>query len=185
MSATIARIFAPRSRAGRRARFDRIERDARARYAEGRFDLFDAEIDNAARAAREAGQTEDFAEYYDRLGELMEAVGMYSRALPFLEEALQVREELYGRTDYRIAASLNNLALLHYVRGAFDQAEVGFLRLRELLEQTAPRSRELLTCTDNYAAVLRKQKRESEAAEVAQAAKVLKAELDAEKNQQE
>src|SRR5690349_19498952 len=57
--------------------------------------------------------------------------GDYPRALAALQEALDLRRQLYPEAKYpqgheRLADSLNNLATLHQARGEYDRAEQFF-----------------------------------------------------------
>ena len=92
-----------------------------------------------------------------------ESIGSYSQAEPLYRKVLEIRERELGPDHFDVAASLNNLALLHYTQGKNDLAEPLFRRLIGLIEKTrGPQDRELAVCLENYAALLRRLDRQQE-----------------------
>jgi len=59
---------------------------------------------------------------HDKLAQVYLKQGEYSKALPLVEQALQLREQTLGRQHPDTATSLNNLAYLYYLQGEYDRA---------------------------------------------------------------
>jgi serine/threonine-protein kinase len=78
-----------------------------------------------------AGQPEIQAELKATIGVIYQRRGEFESAKPLLEEALELRRELYGREHAEVAASLNSLADLRMELGQYAAAEHLF---REALE---------------------------------------------------
>jgi len=76
------------------------------------------------------------------LGVLYTERGDYSAGEPLLNEALEIRTELYGELDLEVAKSINDLAVLYQQAGRFPEAERHFERAlairRGLLKPSHP-----------------------------------------------
>ncbi len=57
------------------------------------------------------------------MGDAYRSLGLFDRALPLLENALQTRQRLYGNENVETAETLQNLALLRMEHGDFAEAE--------------------------------------------------------------
>jgi len=58
----------------------------------------------------------------DKLAQAYLRQGEYSKALPLVEQALQLRQQTLGRQHPDTATSLNNLAYLYHLQGKYDKA---------------------------------------------------------------
>jgi len=58
----------------------------------------------------------------DKLAQVYFKQGEYSKALPLVEQALQLREQTVGRQHPDTATSLNNLAYCYHAQGEYDKA---------------------------------------------------------------
>ncbi len=160
------RVFRPSTARGRRVRFERAFVQARDAYAGGRYEDADRLFQQALRIAEEprppgAGSGDLLA----RLGDFFHSVGNYRQAEELIQRSLAIRERSLPPESTEVLASLNELALLHYAQGKYAEAETLYLRLLPVLENhRGPEDREVAICLDNYAAVLRKLKRDDEAA---------------------
>ncbi len=75
-----------------------------------------------------------------------------------------------------MAASLNNLALLHKVQGNYAEAEPLYKRALAIWEKAlGPEHPDVATSLENYAALLRETGRADEAAEMEARAKAIRA----------
>ncbi|ACC82962.1 tetratricopeptide repeat protein [Nostoc punctiforme] len=90
--------------------------------------------------------------------------GLYSQALPWYEQCLEVTKKRLGEEHPDVATSLNNLAYLYYSQGRYSEAEplcIQALALRrKLLGEEHP---DVATSLNNLAALYRSQGRYSEA----------------------
>lgn len=83
------------------------------------------------------------------IGEVYRQLGLYEQAAPLLEEALEMRRELFGERSLEVADSLYQLGRLKNAVGRYEEAEEFYrpsLELREeLLGPDHPRVAEVLT----------------------------------------
>ena len=78
----------------------------------------------AEKIERELGdQPEVQATLMNTMGEVYKSLGLYDRATPLLENALTVREEIFGYEHQTVAQSINNLAELEHYKGNLESAE--------------------------------------------------------------
>ncbi len=64
----------------------------------------------------------DVADDLDGQGREYQDEGKYSKALPFLQRALAIRERAFGPNHHKVADSLNNLAMLYRDQGRYAEA---------------------------------------------------------------
>src|SRR5262249_60225726 len=76
------------------------------------------------RVANERGdQPELQAEMFSLIGRTYERMGLYAKALPLQERALAVARSSLGPDHVNIAQALNNLGVLHRMKGDLAAAE--------------------------------------------------------------
>jgi len=68
-------------------------------------------------------QPEVQATLMDTMGDVYQNLGLYDRATPLLEEALNIRRHIFGEEHPDVAESLNKLALLLDAKGDYAAAE--------------------------------------------------------------
>ncbi|MGE0128903.1 MAG: tetratricopeptide repeat protein [Blastocatellales bacterium] len=68
-------------------------------------------------------QPEVQARLMDTIGRLYQSIGSYDRAQPLLEEALKLRRQSLGPEHPDVAASLNHLAEVVYLKGDYEGSE--------------------------------------------------------------
>ena len=71
------------------------------------------------------------------VGRTFHNLGLYEKARPLLESALELRHRVFGENHPKVAESLHHLGLLHLAEGDFDRAE-------ELLSEALTMRRRLL-----------------------------------------
>jgi tetratricopeptide (TPR) repeat protein len=109
-------------------------------------------------------QSEAMEEAY-RLGTALFIAGRYTEAVPFLNRALELSEDLFGAEHPDFAASLNNLAELYRVQGRYGDAEPLYKRSLRIWEKAhGPEHPHVATSLENLAILLRKIGRDAEAA---------------------
>jgi serine/threonine-protein kinase len=69
-------------------------------------------------------QPEVRATFMDTIGKVYVNLGLYDKAIPLLQEALETRGRALGRENAEVAQSLNSLAGLLTLRGDYARAEV-------------------------------------------------------------
>lgn len=98
------------------------------------------------------------AQMIDIMGGIYARLGEYDTADAMLRRGLALRRELYGPRHPDVADSMQNLAVLAWMRGRHDRAE---RLLREVLDQRlefrGPNSLEVAQVRNDLAAVLRQQ----------------------------
>jgi len=85
-----------------------------------------------ALARREGEEHLDVAECVEALGVLHRALGDLASALPFLQEALSIREKALGDDNAIVARSMMNVGLLHQAMGDLALAEPLLRRTLEI-----------------------------------------------------
>ncbi len=99
----------------------------------------------------------------------------YAEAEKLLLAALKEAES-FGEQDPRLAASLNNLALLYYNQGKYAQAEPLYQRALAIDEKAlGPEHPQVATVLENYAALLHKLNRDAEADKMEARAQAIRA----------
>lgn len=73
----------------------------------------------------------------DTIGEVYQSLGIYDRATPLLQNALSTRQHVLGKQDPDVAASLQHLGLLAFLKGDRIAAE-------QLLRESLGMRRKLL-----------------------------------------
>ena len=90
--------------------------------------------------------------------------GLYGDALPFLVEALRLREKTVGPMDSSLAVSLNNLAGLYHKLGKFAEAEPLYQRALQISENApGPENQSLAIPLNNLARLYRDEGRFADA----------------------
>ncbi len=84
------------------------------------------------------GQPEVRAELEGKVGVIYGRIGLYDRASPLLESALETHRRLFGERHPKVAASLDDLGILRQQTGDYDAAE-------RLLRQALGMRRELFS----------------------------------------
>jgi sulfatase maturation enzyme AslB (radical SAM superfamily)/CHAT domain-containing protein/tetratricopeptide (TPR) repeat protein len=114
-----------------------------------------AEAERAARALladvdrRQGPESLDAAEVLDELAVALRLLGKYEEpeALQVCERAVRTKQAAYGRNDPRVAASLHNLGMLHYVRGEYARARAVLEEALAIRERTLGRNDERIAKT--------------------------------------
>ena len=113
--------------------------------------------------------------YMDAAGAAYEQ-GDYDEAEKQLLRALKEAEN-FGEQDPRLAASLNNLALLYYAQGQYAEAEPFYQRSLAIWEKAlGPEHPDVATILENYADLLRELDRNREAEELEERARAIRGE---------
>jgi tetratricopeptide (TPR) repeat protein len=95
---------------------------------------------------------EDLMWPFVSLSRFYQGQGLYTQALPWLEQCLSVALELLGEEHPDVADSLNNLADLYLNQGRYDQAEPLFLEALEMRKRVfAGDHRAVVTSLKNLA----------------------------------
>jgi tetratricopeptide (TPR) repeat protein len=88
-------------------------------------------------AARKEAEVMDpqgkrLAETLSQLGQVNRELGRFPRAESLFQEALSIRERVYGPTHAETAASLTDLGELYRLQGLYTQAEALHVRAKEI-----------------------------------------------------
>ena len=102
--------------------------------------------------------------------EVYEAQGQHTRAEPFYQRALSIRERALGPTHPGIASSLDNLARLYEAQGQYSQAEPLYQRALMLGSKRKTWPSSIATSLHKLAELYRAQQRYPEAAALHQRA---------------
>lgn len=90
------------------------------------------------------------------LGEILRITGNFTVARPYLEQALKIREVVFGQDHPNVAIVANYLGLLLWALGELPEAQVHFERAITILERTyGPDHPEVSSVINNLAGVLR------------------------------
>ena len=82
----------------------------------------------------------------------------FDEALPLAKKALQIREKLLPRTDYRVTASLNHLGDLYLAKRDYNAAKQVFEKLLPILEErSGPTDKSLGATLDRLAVLYHRQ----------------------------
>jgi eukaryotic-like serine/threonine-protein kinase len=126
-----------------------------------------AAMDNALNdidSGRFRDDPETEAALRDTIGVILTHNGKYEKARPLLEQALAMRERLLTGDDLIVAASLNNLAELHFYQGHFAEAEPLFVRALAIVEHAlGPDDAEVANSLNNLAVLYGATGKEAEA----------------------
>ena len=118
----------------------------------------------------------DVAATLNNLGVLHRMHGQYADAEPLLTRALAIKETVLGVDHPDVALSLTNLGLLHVAQGHYAQAEPLYRRALTIRERAWGSDHPDLTRgLEEYAAVLRKLRREDDAAKLESRAMAIRA----------
>ncbi|MFW9784669.1 MAG: tetratricopeptide repeat protein [Candidatus Heimdallarchaeota archaeon] len=63
------------------------------------------------------------ASIQDTLGIIYKEIGLYKQGANLVEEALKIRQQMFGNEHIEVAKSLNHLGELHYEKGEYNEAE--------------------------------------------------------------
>ena len=99
----------------------------------------------------------------------------YTEAEPLLQRALASMEKALGRDHSEVAISQNNLAMLYYQQGKYEQAAEPFEHIITNLQHALPGHPALAKAMENYALILRKLDRMDEAAQWSASAAAIRA----------
>ena len=155
---------------------------AQGKYAEAEPLLKRAlAIDEKARGPDHRGN----ATVLNRLALVYRAQGKYAEAEPLYKRVVATREKALGPDHPQVARSINNLALFYQAQGRYDDAEPLYKRVVAIFEKalnTALNTKhpfagllkfEYRAILENYAALLRKTGRRTEAAKMESRAKAI------------
>ena len=108
-------------------------------------------------------QTPDENALYAKIGKHFQA-GEYGKAIPYAERYAELMKQRYGAWHPRLAAALNNLALLYDRQGRFQDAEPLYRHALSIKEKTlAPSDPSLGTAFNNMASLYERMGRYAEA----------------------
>ncbi len=112
----------------------------------GEFDKELNELRGALEVYEAQGESYDIAHVSDQIGVALVALGRLSEAADYLMRARQRWSKLGN--DKKLVQNLNNLGMLHYLQGDFDQADAVFRQALEKVEEEIRSEAEayLLTC---------------------------------------
>jgi len=158
-------LILPNTALGTEERIRKIRNKAFRLHREGRFDDAQQAFQQWVALAEKLG-TENlhFVRHLDEIADFHQNVGSFEYAETLFRRSLATKERIFGAESLQTATGINNLALLCYAQSKHAEAERLYQRLRSVLEKTAPDTRDLAICLDNYAALLRRLHRERESA---------------------
>ena len=106
-------------------------------YAAGKYVYASNRLELAADYFEKAGLSADmgFLKTLATQGLLYTSMGRFSQAEIYTTKALELRKERLGETHRAVAASLNNLAVLHYDLGQYNETEKELASCISVLEQ--------------------------------------------------
>lgn len=142
---------------------------AQAEQAQRKFDQAELHYGQAlTRLQQVKGEAHpEVAAVLNNLGVLHRLHGQYAEAEPLLKRALAIKEQALGAGHPDVALSLNNLAMVYDTQGRYDQAEPLYRRALAIRTQAlGPAHADTAKSRRDYAALLRKMKRDREAATV-------------------
>ena len=161
-----------------RGTLKRLEADHRAGvdlYADGKYVESEEQFAKNVELARSFGaESNELIDYLTKLSDFYHSTGNYSSAEQPLLEALKITQKRFGMGGYRVAPVVNDIALLYYAQGRYQEAEGSFERLKKILKEHAPDSAEMAICLENYAAVLRRLDRDQESTQLRVRAKEIR-----------
>lgn len=142
---------------------------AQAEQAQRKFDQAELHYGQAlTRVQHVKGEAHpEVAAVLNNLGVLHRLHGQYAEAEPLLKRALAIKEQALGSGHPDVALGLNNLAMVYDSQGRYDQAEPLSRRALAIRAQAlGPAHAETARSRRDYATLLRKMKRDREAAAV-------------------
>jgi len=156
----------PGTRKGREARITGCWDEGIRLYRSGRYSESQETLGKTVEIASEEGAgIEVLCEALDRLADFYRSVGNYSKSQPLYRRLLDLKAEHFGDHSPGYLVTVNDLALLHYAQGNNQESEALYQRLIPSLEEQLPEnSLELAVAFENYGALLRRLKRETESA---------------------
>jgi serine/threonine protein kinase/tetratricopeptide (TPR) repeat protein len=86
---------------------------------------------------RGAGTDDELAQSLEQLGDLDQTQGRFADAERELNEALDLRKQLYGDTDPRVAGGMDALGKVYVRNGQYDEAEPLLLGALDVLKRAA------------------------------------------------
>ncbi len=171
-------LLLPNSALGREDRIRKIRKQAFRRHAAGHFEEADEAFAEWLHLAEKLGtESLQLARHLDEIADFHQNVGSFELSEELFRRSLKIKEKIFGPTSRQTATGINNLALLCYTQSKHEEAEVLYRRLKELLEAEAPGSQDLAICLDNYAALLRRLRREVESRKLIAQAREVRAAL--------
>ncbi|MFO0730910.1 MAG: tetratricopeptide repeat protein [Nitrospiraceae bacterium] len=126
--------------------------------------------------ARKEAETIDpggkrLAETLGQLGEVNRDLGRFAEAEKVFQQALAIREKVYGPDHAETAASLTDLGELYRMQGLFTQSEALHQRAREIREKVfGADSSKVAESLNNIAVVYQEQRRYADAEPILQRA---------------
>ena len=156
-------------------------RDTAALALTGDLESAQFEFSSAAECYRRALDTGDgaepgfIAEYTEKLGGAAFRAGDHAAAEAAFAEALAAMEETLGPNHADLALALNNLALVHYTQGRYDDAEPLYRRALAIDEKALGKDHASVTTDlNNLGLLYKKQERFKEAEPLFKRALVIK-----------
>ncbi|HSR66833.1 MAG TPA: tetratricopeptide repeat protein [Acidobacteriota bacterium] len=158
------RFLSPASDLGRESLWRRYLR--RADKAEARRDRrkVEAELRAAHKLAQSFGKDDlRYVESVEHLADYYENASDYVQSEEFYKEAIRCRMEIQGPDHFDLGRTMNNLAVLHYAQGKFEEAVPLYQRVLKIIEDArGPEDKEIPVLLGNLAAVMRKLHRDQE-----------------------
>ena len=149
---------------------------ARLYRSQGRYTEAESLLQRALAIREKAIQPDhpDMANSLNSLAELYRVQGKYAEAESLFQRALVIDEKAYGLEHPKVATDLNNLALFYHTQGKHTQAEAFYQRALAILEKTLAIHPHVAICLENYARLLKKTRREDEAAKLRERAQEIR-----------
>lgn len=114
--------------------------------------------------ARFAEQSLTFASLAYKVAQYLRTCGRYAEAEPFFQQAIHIREHVWGPDHPEVARVLNYLAVLYWHQGRYRDAEPLFKRILSIQEQTlGPEHADTAKTLNNLAVLYGSQGRYAEA----------------------
>jgi len=118
----------------------------------------------------------DTSHSLNNLAALYDNQGKYEQAEPLYQRALAIRERVLGAEHPDTALSLYWLAFIYSRKGEYEQSEKFYVRTLKIYEKALPPDHPYIAgALENYASLLRKMNRTTEAEPLEERARVIRA----------
>ena len=97
------------------------------------------------------------------LAAIFDSLGRYSEAQDLLRRALDIQVKSLGEKHPETAGTMNNLATICFHQGRYEEAEAHWTRALRIYEDTPGTRQHLALMLNNYARLMRKTGRKSDA----------------------
>ncbi len=111
--------------------------------------------------------SERLAKSLNNMAALYHTQGKYKMAEDLYDRCLEIKKRIYGEEHPEVALNLHNLAAVYSAKGRWEQAEAHYKQALALREKSLGESHpDLVPILSNYALMLRRSKRDDDAAAI-------------------